>query len=215
MNFSVYKHTSPSGKVYIGITSQPPKKRWNNGRGYANSPHFYAAIQAYGWENFKHEILATGLSITAAEEMEKALIIEYDSTNRCRGYNVDAGGSTGAKHTEQTKKKIGDANRGRVWSETSKEKLRQYRLTHPITPETAKKIGAANQGRTHRPESIEKIRAAHLGKSVVNLDTGTVYSGVGEAARACHTDPSHISAACRGRRKTAGGSRWVYEGVIE
>ena len=24
----VYKHTSPSGKVYIGITSNSPEKRW-------------------------------------------------------------------------------------------------------------------------------------------------------------------------------------------
>lgn len=26
--YSVYKHTSPSGKVYIGITKQKPVKRW-------------------------------------------------------------------------------------------------------------------------------------------------------------------------------------------
>lgn len=27
----VYRHTSPSGKVYIGITSDLPKRRWGNG----------------------------------------------------------------------------------------------------------------------------------------------------------------------------------------
>lgn len=30
----VYKHTSPSGGVYIGITSDYPLARWRNGRGY-------------------------------------------------------------------------------------------------------------------------------------------------------------------------------------
>ena len=32
--YTVYKHTSPSGKVYIGITCRKPKYRWNNGKGY-------------------------------------------------------------------------------------------------------------------------------------------------------------------------------------
>lgn len=30
--FTVYRHTSPSGKVYIGITCQDVKNRWQNGR---------------------------------------------------------------------------------------------------------------------------------------------------------------------------------------
>lgn len=34
--WSVYKHTSPSGKVYIGITSRDPTKRWANRWGYLN-----------------------------------------------------------------------------------------------------------------------------------------------------------------------------------
>ena len=28
--FCVYKHTTPSGKVYIGITSRKPKERWDS-----------------------------------------------------------------------------------------------------------------------------------------------------------------------------------------
>ena len=32
--WTVYKHTSPSNKVYIGITSREPKLRWDNGNGY-------------------------------------------------------------------------------------------------------------------------------------------------------------------------------------
>lgn len=33
-SYTVYKHTSPSGKVYIGITKKKPEYRWNHGRGY-------------------------------------------------------------------------------------------------------------------------------------------------------------------------------------
>lgn len=33
-NYCVYKHTTPSKKVYIGMTGQDPEKRWRNGSGY-------------------------------------------------------------------------------------------------------------------------------------------------------------------------------------
>ncbi len=51
--FCVYKHTSPSGKVYIGITCKVPEIRWGtNGYYYRKQTVFYNAIKQYGWENF-------------------------------------------------------------------------------------------------------------------------------------------------------------------
>ena len=50
-NWIVYRHTSPSGKVYIGITSRTTKKRWAYGYGYKNSTMFESAIKKYGWNN--------------------------------------------------------------------------------------------------------------------------------------------------------------------
>lgn len=52
-NFIVYKHTSPSGKCYVGITSQAPEyRRGNNGykylevhkNGKLKHPYFTQAI---------------------------------------------------------------------------------------------------------------------------------------------------------------------------
>ena len=43
-NWILYEHISPSGKVYVGITNQPIKKRWKNGLGYINSNYFFGAI---------------------------------------------------------------------------------------------------------------------------------------------------------------------------
>lgn len=43
--YTVYKHACPSGKVYIGITSMKPEKRWDNRRGYKSNQHFSAAIK--------------------------------------------------------------------------------------------------------------------------------------------------------------------------
>lgn len=92
-NYIVYKHTSPSEKVYIGITRFDPKYRWlNNGRGYRNQNVFFNAIIKYGWINFKHDILYTGLTEEEALEKEEELIREYKSYDRRFGYNVSLRG---------------------------------------------------------------------------------------------------------------------------
>lgn len=56
--YTVYMHVSPSGKRYIGITSQKVEKRWANGKGYKTQQYFYRAIKKYGWNNFQHIIVA-------------------------------------------------------------------------------------------------------------------------------------------------------------
>lgn len=53
MAYTVYKHTNKiNGKVYIGITSQNVKRRWQNGAGYYGT-YFYNAIKKI-WLEFVH-----------------------------------------------------------------------------------------------------------------------------------------------------------------
>lgn len=54
--YTVYMHTCPNDKVYIGITKRKPSVRWNNGKGYQHNEYFSRAIEKYGWESFKHDI---------------------------------------------------------------------------------------------------------------------------------------------------------------
>lgn len=44
--YCVYKHTSPSGKVYIGITVQNPLYRWNKGNGKKKSAYGFKWVFA-------------------------------------------------------------------------------------------------------------------------------------------------------------------------
>lgn len=103
-NYCVYKHISPDGKVYIGITSRyKPELRWGkDGVGYKNNDALYADIQKFGWENFAHEILAQNLTEAEAVAVESSLIKIMQTTNPLIGYNQNEGGS-GAYKTLQIK----------------------------------------------------------------------------------------------------------------
>lgn len=92
-NYKVYMHTVPNGKKYVGITKQDVKKRWLCGRGYTGNSRFYAAIQKFGWDNIKHEVLFDNLTQEEAYKLEIEMIALNESNNPSFGYNQTAGGA--------------------------------------------------------------------------------------------------------------------------
>ena len=61
--YTIYIHRNKiNNKAYIGQTCNDPKKRWENGNGYKKQPHFYNAIQKYGWDGFEHIIWGENLT---------------------------------------------------------------------------------------------------------------------------------------------------------
>ena len=80
--FCVYIHELPDGRKYIGMTSRKPEHRFHkDGSGYRNNIEFYSEIQKIGWENIKHIIVISGLSLQEAAQLEIELIREYETTN--------------------------------------------------------------------------------------------------------------------------------------
>ena len=93
--YSVYIHQNKiNGKLYIGITSQKPENRWRKGNGYKGCVYFYKAINKYGWKNFKHTIVKSGLPEECAKTFEKVLIKLYHTQDPDFGYNITPGGDT-------------------------------------------------------------------------------------------------------------------------
>lgn len=168
-NYCVYKHTTPSGKVYIGLTGKQPKERWDSGHGYRNNPHFWNAIKLYGWNNIKHEILYTNLTKEEAGKIERQLIAEYDSRNPDKGYNELEGGTFGYtfSHTEETKKKISESSSQR-WSDETQHTLMSERMSGKNNPfygkthsdEVRKIISEKNKQLLEEQKSIRNHRLA-------------------------------------------------------
>ena len=225
-NYKVYKHTSPSGKVYVGITRNDTKRRWKNGQGYVSNAHFYRAIQRYGWESFKHEIVTEGLTEEEATEKERALIALYDSTNPARGYNVEPGGETRAPTTAakisatltgrhlsaECKQHMSVTRKGRKLTEEQKKKIS---VSHKVNPKVLAHIIALNKKRAGTPKAAETKRkmaeSQPRRRRVQNIDTGEVFDSIRRAAEACKGAHANIVKACTGERRTAYGYRWAYK----
>ena len=86
-NYVVYVHINKvNGKRYYGITSQTPKQRWKNGKGYKNQ-HFTNSISKYGWDGFDHIIIARDLTEDEAKWLEVEMIAAHNTNDKRYGYN--------------------------------------------------------------------------------------------------------------------------------
>jgi group I intron endonuclease len=225
--YSVYMHVSPSHKIYIGITCQEDlNRRWQNGTGYRTQQKFYRAIKKYGWDNFKHVILAQGLTKEEAEQREIDLIKQFDSTNPQNGYNIENGGNVTGTHSEETKLKISMAQRGSKnhaygkpsptrGKKASQEAVEKNRLAHTgKTPwNKGKKLSEEqkkNMGRYIRTkESLEK-QTANLRRKVLCVETGVIYPSCQQAGLENGINRGSISKAALGIVQRAGGLHWEY-----
>lgn len=238
--YCVYKHTAPNGKVYIGITCRDPEIRWRkDGSGYQTSPHFYSAIQKYGWDNIKHEILETGLSKEKACAEEKRLIAEFNSCDRACGYNQTYGGETGPKITEEIKKRISDSNIRHFSDVSIRNQISKRMVGMKRSEETRRKVSAAKKGKKLPPFSDEHKRkiseyakkryldeqsrdwqkkgiedAKKKSKPVIqySLDFTEIqtFESIKQAERMTGAKCGNISKCCNGKTKTAGGYIWRY-----
>ncbi len=223
--FTVYMHTSPKGKRYIGITSREPKARWRSGWGYIENPHFWNAIRFYGWQNFSHEILYTNLTKKEAEQKEIELIAYYDSTNQNKGYNVAAGGGCNINNLIKAVKQY-------TCEGLFVEEYESIKLASKITGINNNSISACcrNTDKTAGGFiwrfSFDELTEEHLiwcntnnmgnnrlGVCQYSVDGVFIkkYDSAASAATAIGCYPSHISICCQGNGKIAHGYIWRYE----
>lgn len=183
MAYTVYCHTNKTnGKKYVGITSQKPMDRWNNGKHYERHKAFYADIVKFGWDNFQHEILFENLTETEAQEKEVELIEAWELLNADKGYNKTRGGKTIHLNDDAI------------------EKLRA-RFTGDKNPFFNQK---------HTDETKMLMRRNRPKKQVICFDTGNVYESTREAERQTGAYHGDISKCCKGTLNVAGGKRWEY-----
>ena len=162
-----------NNKIYIGQSQQSLEKRWKNHlRDYNRNDkntHFYNAIRKYGTECWKVEVLEEVNNIELLNEAEMKWIEHYDTFNRDKGYNSTSGGENGFIFSNETKEKLRQAKLGHIVTEETKEKMREKRKLQIFSEATKEKIRQAKLGKKRGPmseEQKEKLSQAKLGKKL-------------------------------------------------
>jgi len=126
----VYKHTHRgSGKSYVGFTSLTMTERWmqhvNNARSYptCKTRKFWNALRKYGTEDWAHDCLAICHTLSDAKRLEVHYIQLFDTYRS--GHNTTLGGEgrLGHTHSDETKRKLSRAGKGRLRTAAFKENV--------------------------------------------------------------------------------------------
>ena len=229
--YVVYKHTSPSNKVYIGITGQnPPEKRWANGHGYTQNEYFNNEIICYGWDNFMHEILFCNLTRAEAQEKECELIAHYKSTDKNFGYNKKAGGFKQILDNDEVKIVRNGSGKSAipiVQYTCLGEFIKVFRnvlLAEAETNICGSNIIKCCDGKLHSAGKFVWRYADHnfnfidynyrINKQIVQFTKDgafvRMYNSIISAAKENNIDQSSITKCCKGKVQTAGGFIWHY-----
>jgi hypothetical protein len=127
------------------------------------------AILKYGVENFKKRILIKDIIFKEIiDELEKEFIAIYKDLGQAE-YNIAKGGTGGFPQTEETKRKIGEGNRGKIISKETRHKMKKNHADvsgekNPMYGKTGEKC--PNFGRHFSEEHKRKIRESNKGKIV-------------------------------------------------
>lgn len=95
--YYIYKMTSPSGKVYVGITNSLERRKKEHKRSVGKKDKtknlkITNAIKKYGFDNMNFEHICTAFNEDYAKELEVYFVKKYDSYRN--GYNLTWGGDS-------------------------------------------------------------------------------------------------------------------------
>ena len=158
-------------KVYIGQSSNIKKRyighlsllRLNK---HPNS-YLQEAFNKYGEKDFLCEILLElkdkNFDRQKLYDLEMYYISLYNSCNRHNGYNIEKGGTSSSRITEETRKKMSDAQKGKKHSKETKELLSKILKGKP----------SHWRGKKQTKEHAKKRTEIQIGKVWVNDGTSS------------------------------------------
>lgn len=170
----IYKITSPSGKVYIGQSTNIKKRiSYYRKHGCNRQPKLFASLEKHGFLNHRFELIHE-LPI----DIEKDIINEYErlyidlyKTAGVEMLNLTDGGEGQLNPSESTRQKLKLIRKGMKHTPEALLKMSEASKCRKHTDEHKKWMSEKFKGRTspmkgrkHTPESIEKMSQSGKGR---------------------------------------------------
>ena len=159
----IYEHWRPDKNLCFYVGKGSGKRAWDMAH---RNPHHKAVISKLTSLGLAVDvrIIQSDLTHEEAFSLEIERIALYGRDNLC---NMTDGGDGATEPTEETRKKISEANKNKVFSEEYRKKLSiaaHNRKIGPLTEEHKRKIGESGKGRKFTEEHKEKISNSLKGK---------------------------------------------------
>ncbi|MBN2029419.1 hypothetical protein JW824_04175 [bacterium] len=234
INGIVYKATSPSGKIYIGITITTLKERirihLRSVKKGSRTP-FHDAIRKYDSKNISWEIIDRATEWKELCELEKKYIRFYDSFTN--GYNLTLGGegTYGLKYDEEWCKRNSEI-RKKLFQNPENRRMQSLanKKAHQDNPEQAKEHSKfmlmrynKESEREKTAEEMRKYLSDPQNRKIHSIQRGAksflVFKNekyIGEwltqrqCARYLNLDFSHINSCLHGKRNSHKGYIFKY-----
>lgn len=182
-----------TGQKYIG-KQQDEKKYYYLGSGL----HLTRSIRKYGKQNFKKEILISGIETRKElNEIEIYLIAYYGAVISPDYYNLSYGGDGGGTP--------GKTNKGKTYPQTMRDKLSKSLTGRKLSKEHILKRDATRK--------IKKIGWKPVLQFDKNGNFIKEYESVELARAALNLHSGGISSVCKGKEGSCGGFKWKYKDV--
>lgn len=226
----VYTITSPSGKVYVG-SAVSFRRRWAQHINHLRAgKHHNRMLQR---AHDKYGAYALVFAVVARCERHDLIRVEQEFIDRLNpAYNVCrvAGSSLGVKlgpHSEEHRRKIGDAHRGAMLSDEARAKIGAIHRGKRISEEHRRRVSEANAGKKnhfygkkHSAAALRKVTGDnhHSAVAVFCVETGRRFPSVASARQWLRdtgkpsASASPILECCRGvtRYSRAYGYTWMF-----
>lgn len=230
-----------NNKYYIGSSNKLSKRVWEHFYHLKNKTHYNNHLQ-YSFD--KYEKYFIGFVLEDVENLDELLVREQYWIDRLEAYNPEIGynqahtvnGSTGYKHTKESKLKMSKAkqgknhyNFGKHLSETIRERISKGNTGKIRSEETKQKLRDANLGKTKSEESKRKVsktmrnkkwtteqlkrmgsgKAKKVYQYDVNLNLINTFNSGADASRELNLGRSYITNASKNGKKYK-GFIWSY-----
>jgi hypothetical protein len=186
------------------------------GKGKSNRAYRKSNRNKY-WNNIVNKCGGFEVRFIAENiDEELALLVEKERINQLRLLKVnicnltDGGeGVSGYKFTDEQKKKMSDAQKGKKLSQDQIEKLTQRFKNIERTEEWRKNISNSLKGKKKNPESIRKT-SENRTKYVFCITENKLFRSAEDAGKYYKIYKSAIHRACNGSRAKANKMYWRY-----